>query len=115
MARQTPDDNFFDKDIIEDTIYLSHDGCKIIFTRDSLNRGCNKTCAWLIVGQKTTCGARCFGDYCKFHSEKFIWGKKPIPVPCSLCGKGVQSAIQVCSACGQEKIRRRHIALEKKS
>ena len=105
MARQTPDDNFFDKDIIEDTIYLSHDGRKIIFTRDSLNRGCNKTCAWLIVGQKRP-AERDASVITANSTVKSLFGvKKPIPVPCRLCGKGVQSAIQVCSACGREKIR----------
>ena len=109
MAIQTPDDCFFNEEIIEDQISFLPDGRKIIFTRDKLNRNFNKNCAWLTVGQKTPCGARCFGDYCKVHSKKIIWGNKPIPVPCRLCGKGIQSAIQVCNDCGREKIRRSSI------
>ena len=71
-------------------------------------KGYNK-CAWLKVGELEICGKGC-----KVHLFRIRKGSK-IPVPCRSCGKGVYSKIEVCRACGREKIRHQHIALEKKS
>ena len=101
MARQTPNDCFFDEDVIEDQIFYLPSRRKIIFTRGRKLQ--NNNCASLTVGQKTPCGKRCNGDYCKVHSERIIYGNKPIPTPCKLCGKGVKSKIQLCNACSREK------------
>lgn len=71
-------------------------------------------CAWLKVGDRMTCGKSCMKTYCKFHLAKIRKGKK-IPTPCRKCGKGVQSEIEICRACGRDKIRYRHMVLEKKA
>ena len=71
-------------------------------------------CAWLKVGELEICGKSCCKKYCKFHLAKIRKGRK-IPVPCRSCGKGVQSEIELCRACGRDKLRHQHIAMEKKS
>ncbi|MEW8688035.1 MAG: hypothetical protein AB2556_19665, partial [Candidatus Thiodiazotropha sp.] len=65
-------------------------------------------CAWLNVGELGTCGKSCIVTYCKVHLHKIRKDKK-IPTPCQKCGKGVQSEIKICRACGRDKIRYRHI------
>ena len=69
-------------------------------------------CAWIKVGETAICGKSCCGTYCKIHLSKIRKFHK-IPVRCRSCGKGVKSDIQLCRACGREKIRYRQKALEK--
>ena len=71
-------------------------------------------CPWTKVGERGLCGKSCCGTYCKVHRFKIRQGSK-IPVPCKSCGRGVQSNIQLCRACGRDKVRCRHIALEKRA
>ncbi|MEW8689182.1 MAG: hypothetical protein AB2556_25450, partial [Candidatus Thiodiazotropha sp.] len=59
-------------------------------------------CAWLKVGELRTCGKSCIMTYCKVHLAKIRKGKK-IPTPCRKYGKGVQSEIEICRACGLDK------------
>ena len=71
-------------------------------------------CNWTRVGEAALCGKSCCGTYCKNHLFKIRKGSK-IPAPCRSCGRGVQSDIQLCRACGREKFRQRHISLEKRA
>ena len=74
----------------------------------------HNNCAWLKVGELETCGKSCCKTYCKVHLARIRKGSK-IPVPCRVCRKGVQSEIEVCRACGRDKLRHQQIALEKKA
>ena len=71
-------------------------------------------CNWTRVGEIELCGKSCCGTYCKIHLFKIRKGSK-IPAPCISCGRGVQSDIQLCRACGRDKVRHQHIALEKRA
>ena len=71
-------------------------------------------CNWTRVGEIALCGKSCCGTYCKIHLFKIRKGSK-IPAPCRSCGRGVQSDIQLCRACGRDKVRHQHIALEKRA
>ena len=71
-------------------------------------------CNWTRVGEAALCGKSCCGTYCKNHLFKIRKGSK-IPAPCRSCGRGVQSDMQLCRACGREKFRQRHISLEKRA
>ena len=75
-------------------------------------KGHNK-CAWLKRGEAKECGKSCLGEYCKIHLAKIRKHGK-IPVPCRSCGKGVLSEIPLCRACGREKVRHKHNALERR-
>ena len=68
--------------------------------------------AWLKVGETENSKKSCIGEYCMVHLVR-IGRKSKIPVPCRSCGKGVQSEIHLCQACGQDKVHRKHIALQK--
>ena len=68
-------------------------------------------CAWLKVGKTENCKKSCFGEYCNVHLAR-ISKESKIPVPCRSCGKGVQSEIHLCQACGRDKFHRKHIALQ---
>ena len=74
----------------------------------------HNNCAWLKVGELGTCGKSCCQTFCKVHLARIRKGSN-IPAPCRCCGKGVQSEIEVCRACGRDKIRHQHIALEKRA
>lgn len=52
-------------------------------------------CAWLKRGDTENCGKAYCDVYCKIHSFK-IRHSRNIPLPCRICGKGVQSKIQLC-------------------
>jgi len=69
-------------------------------------------CAWLKVGELEVCGKSCCQQYYKVHLARLRKGSRT-PVRCRSCGKGVQSEIQLCQACGQENVQRRHAVLEK--
>ena len=69
-------------------------------------------CDWLKVGEKELCGKSCCNQHCKVHRARLRKGSR-IPVPCKSCGKGVQSEIQLCRACGRENVRYRLTVLEK--
>ncbi len=71
-------------------------------------------CAWQNVGEMKICGERCIQEYCKVHLARIRKGRK-IPVPCRSCGCGVQSEIQLCRNCGRDRIRSKHITLEKRA
>ena len=79
-----------------------------------INMKGHNNCAWLKVGELETCGKSCCKTYCKVHLARIRNGSK-IPVPCRVCRKGVQSEIEVCRACGRDKLRHQQIALEKKT
>ena len=81
--------------------------------RPSTRRGRNH-CAWLKVGETQRCGKGSRGVHCKIHLAKIRRGSR-IPLPCSSCGKGVQSSIRRCRACGRDAVRLRQIALEKRA
>ena len=69
--------NYLDTIFIEDTVYFLLNDRKIVFPRgDKRHWFYNKKCTWLIVGEKNTCGELCFGNYCEFHAEKILYGKK---------------------------------------
>ena len=68
-------------------------------------------CSWLKIGDRVQCGKSCLGVYCKVHLAA-IRKKGRVSVPCRCCGKGVLSQIQICRACGRDKVRHQHIALE---
>ena len=74
----------------------------------------HNTCAWLRVAEERLCGRSCCQKYCKVHLVIIRKGRK-IPTPCRICGKGVQSTIELCQACGRDRIRQRHVRLEKKT
>ena len=69
-------------------------------------------CAWLKVGEADICGKSCCQKYCKVQLAKIRKGNN-IPVPCRFCGNDIQSEIELYQACGREKIRYWHLALEK--
>ena len=76
---------------------------KYTHTKQKKMKGINN-CNWLSVGRRTTCNKSCLFDYCKIHRMKQRQGR-PNPKPCKICGKGVQSEIQLCNGCGREKVR----------
>ena len=67
-------------------------------------------CAWLKVSLGPV--GRVAAGYSAVHLARIRKGSN-ISAPCRCCGKGVQSEIEVCRACGRDKIRHQHIALEK--
>ena len=69
-------------------------------------------CEWLKVGETEVCAKSCCQKYCKIHLAR-IRKESKIPMPCRSCGKGIQSEIQLCRACGRDRVRHKHIALEK--
>ena len=72
----------------------------------------HNACVWLRVAEVRICGRSCLQTYCKVHLAIIRKGRE-IPVPCRICGSGVQSDIELCRACGRDKIRQRHIRMEK--
>ena len=86
-------------------VYLRYTYCSM--------KGLN-ICNWTRVGDAALCGKSCCGTYCKNHLFKIRKGSK-IPAPCRSCGRGVQSDIQLCRSCGRDKVRHRHISLEKRA
>ena len=73
----------------------------------------HNTCAWLRVAEERLCGRSCCQKYCKVHLAIIRKGRK-ISVPCRICGRGVQSEIELCRGCGRGKVWLRHDRLEKK-
>ena len=103
-------ENYLEEYFIDLTVNVLPDGRKVIFAHGDKAPLVLRQIMHLAYsrGQTYLCGGgggggRCVGDFCEFHGEKIIYGNKPIPVPCRLCGKGVQSAIHICRACGREK------------
>ncbi len=74
----------------------------------------HNNCAWTKVGEAVLYGKSCCGTYCKVQLAKIRTGSR-ITMPCMTCDKGKQSEIQLCRACGRDKIRMRHLALEKRA
>ena len=74
----------------------------------------HNTCAWLRVAEERLCGRSCCQKYCKVHLAIIRKGRK-ISVPCRICGRGVQSEIELCQGCGRGKVWLRHARLEKKA
>ena len=71
-------------------------------------------CFWLKKGETKVCGKSCLGEYCKIHLAR-IRNSSKVPVPCRGCGKGVQSDIHLCRACGRDRVLLRQKALERKA
>ena len=74
----------------------------------------HNNCAWLKVGELEPCGKSCLGEYCKVHLARLRRGRS-LPIPCRNCGRGVQGEIQLCRACGREKIPHQHTAIKQET
>ena len=83
-------------------VYLGKYLCKM--------RGHNHS-AWIRIGETVLCGKSCCGGYWGIHLVRIQKGNK-ILIPCRFCIKGLQSEIQFCRDCGQDKVRFRCQTLE---
>lgn len=63
------------------------------------------------VGKGETCGNSWCSIYCEILLARIRMSYE-IPIPCRMCGNGVQSKIYLCQAYGHNEIRFRHIAIE---
>ena len=94
--------------------YLIRQLYTIRYIHDILMMRGHNTCAWLRVAEDRLCGRSCCQKYCKVHLAIIRKGRK-ISTPCRICGKCVQSAIELGQTCGRGKVWLRHVRLEKKA
>ena len=96
--------NYLDTDFIEDTIYFLPNGCRIVFPRgDKSHWFFNKNCTWLIVEEKYIYGEKCFGDYCKIHAKKILYGKNPFLFLVGCAEKGFKAPFTSAALVDEKK------------